>query len=68
MTNSHDAPLNFKVTVSIGDGKEWAQTTEFDFGPIESGQVGRETVLMGDSYQGELPDDPTLHIDSVINY
>ncbi|MCW5253616.1 hypothetical protein IBX28_24485 [Streptomyces sp. SHP 1-2] len=68
MTNSRDAPLNFRVTVSIGNGKDWVQTTKFDFGRIEPGQVGRETVLMGDSYEGEPPDDPNIYIDSTINY
>lgn len=68
MANTYDRPLNFKVTVSIGNGKDWVQTTEFDFGQIGAGQTGREAVLMGDSYEGALPDDLKVFIDSVINY
>ncbi|MGW7283693.1 hypothetical protein ACWGIV_36685 [Streptomyces sp. NPDC054844] len=68
MTNTYDRPLNFRITVSIGNGKDWVQTTEFDFGQVEAGQAGREAVLMGDSYEGELPDDPKIYIDSIINY
>ncbi|MFB6552240.1 MULTISPECIES: hypothetical protein [unclassified Streptomyces] len=68
MTNVYDRPLNFRVTVSIGNGKDWVQSTTFDFGQVKAGQTGRETTLMGDSYEGELPDDPKLYIDTVINY
>lgn len=68
MTNVYDRPLNFRVTVSIGNGKDWVQSTTFDFGQVEAGQTGRETILMGDSYEGELPDDPKVYIDTVMNY
>lgn len=67
-TNNYDRPLKFRVTVSIGNGQDWVQTTEFDFGQVEAGQTGRETILMGASYDGELPGDPKIFIDSVINY
>ncbi|MDI3101945.1 hypothetical protein QJ054_33465 [Streptomyces sp. AN-3] len=68
MINTYDRPLNFLVTVSIGNGKDWVRTTEFDFGRIEAGQTGRETVLVEASGQGEMPDDPKVYIDSVMNY
>ncbi|MFE0805137.1 hypothetical protein [Streptomyces sp. NPDC058812] len=68
MTNAYDRPLNFQVTVSIGNGKDWVRTTEFDFGQIEAGQTGRETVLVEDSGEGKLSDDPKVYIDSVMNY
>ncbi|MEN3586698.1 hypothetical protein [Streptomyces sp. WMMC905] len=68
MINTYDRPLNFRVTVSIGNGKNWMRTTEFDFGQIEAGQTGRETVLVEAFGQDGLPDDPKVYIDSVVNY
>ncbi|MCQ1580855.1 hypothetical protein [Streptomyces parvus] len=67
-TNNTDVNLNIRVTVSIGNGTDWVQTTNFEFDQVAPGQIGRESVLMGDAYEGTLPDDPKLYIDSVINY
>ncbi|MFC5954784.1 hypothetical protein ACFP51_09870 [Streptomyces pratens] len=67
-TNTTDATHNIKVTVSIGNGTDWVQTTNFDFQQVAAGQTGRETTLMGDSYEGNLPDDPKIYIDSVNYY
>lgn len=68
-TNSGDQAVNIRVTVSVGDGKEWVRTTELDFPHVAAGRTGRETTTVaGDSYAGESPDDPKIYIDSVINY
>ncbi|MFJ6462972.1 hypothetical protein ACIQM0_18330 [Streptomyces sp. NPDC091387] len=67
--NSRSQTLNFKVTVSIGDGKEWVRSTKFDFPHLAAGQTGRgSTTVMGDFPEGESPDDPKIYIDSVIEY
>ncbi|MEE4492390.1 hypothetical protein [Streptomyces sp. BE230] len=67
-TNTYDRTLNIRVTVSVGIGEDWVRATEFDFPNVAAGQTGRETTLVGDSYEGELPDEPKVYIDSVINY
>ncbi|WDG29523.1 hypothetical protein N7925_14765 [Streptomyces sp. CA-278952] len=67
-TNKTDLNHNIRVTVSIGNGTDWVQTTKFEFKQIAPGQIGRESVLMGDAYEGVLPDDPKIYIDSVIYY
>ncbi|TWG07368.1 hypothetical protein FHX80_115873 [Streptomyces brevispora] len=67
--NSRSQTLNIKVTVSIGDGKEWVRRTKFDFPHLAAGQTGRgSTTVMGDFPEGESPDDPKIYIDSVIEY
>lgn len=67
--NSRSLTLNIKVTVSIGDGKEWVRSTKFDFPHLAAGQTGRgSTTVMGDFPEGESPDDPKIYIDSVIEY
>ncbi|MEW1614593.1 MULTISPECIES: hypothetical protein [unclassified Streptomyces] len=67
-TNSTDLNRNIRVTVSIGNGTDWVQTTNFEFKQIAPGQIGRESVLMGDAYEGVLPDDPKIYIESAIYY
>ncbi|MFD8690797.1 hypothetical protein [Streptomyces sp. NPDC059651] len=67
-TNTYDRTLNIRVTVSVGIGEDWVRATKFDFPNVAAGQTGRETTLVGDTYEGELPDDPKVYIDSVINY
>ncbi|MFF4245622.1 hypothetical protein ACFYY2_14260 [Streptomyces sp. NPDC001822] len=67
--NSRTQTLNIKVTVSIGDGKEWVRSPKFDFPHLAGGQTGRgSTTVMGDFPAGEYPDDPKIYIDSVIEY
>ncbi|MFG2565384.1 hypothetical protein ACGFR6_08085 [Streptomyces sp. NPDC048567] len=69
ITNHRSSTLNLKVTVSIGDGKEWVRTTNFDFPNLAPGRTGKETTtVMGDFPGGESPDDPKIYIDSVIGY
>ncbi|WNI21678.1 hypothetical protein [Streptomyces sp. ITFR-16] len=66
--NTHDTALNIRVTVSVGNGTDWVRSTTFDFPHVAAGKAGRETTLIGDSYEGSLQDDPKVYIDSVINY
>ncbi|WP_326753358.1 hypothetical protein OH738_22600 [Streptomyces hirsutus] len=68
VTHTHDVTLNIRVTVSVGNGKDWVRTTKLYFPKVAPGQTSRETALVRGSYQGELPDGPKVHIDSVINY
>ncbi|MGW1129772.1 hypothetical protein [Streptomyces sp. NPDC002526] len=69
ITNNRSSTLNLKVTVSIGDGKEWVRTTKFDFPNVAPGRTGRETTtVMGDFPDGESPDDPKIYVDSVMEY
>ncbi|NEC89906.1 hypothetical protein G3I71_29795 [Streptomyces sp. SID12501] len=67
-TNSTDRAHNIRVTVSVGDGKDWVTTNTFDFRQVAAGQTASESAVMGASFQGELPDDPKIYIDSVIYY
>ncbi|MEU9882444.1 hypothetical protein [Streptomyces phaeochromogenes] len=67
-TNSTDRTHNITVTVSVGDGKDWVTTNEFDFRQVAAGRTASENVVMGASFEGELPDDPKIYIDSVIYY
>lgn len=68
VTNTHDTTINFRVTVSVGNGEDWVRTTKLYFPKVAPGQTNRETALVRGSYRGELPDGPKVSIDSVINY
>ncbi|UKL05860.1 MULTISPECIES: hypothetical protein [unclassified Streptomyces] len=50
VTNSTDAPRNVKVTVSISNGADWTQTTNFDFQEMAAGQTGKQSPLMGNGH------------------
>ncbi|WP_326680835.1 hypothetical protein [Streptomyces sp. NBC_01237] len=67
-TNTTDSNRNIRVTVSVGNGTDWVQVNNFEFQQVAPGQIGRESVLMGASYEGNLPDDPKIYIDSVMYY
>ncbi|MGW6395110.1 hypothetical protein ACWFR1_32440 [Streptomyces sp. NPDC055103] len=68
VTNTARETRNIRVKVSIGDGKEWVTTNEFDFQQVPAGQVASESTVMGASHAGNLPDDPKIYIDSVTPY
>jgi hypothetical protein len=68
VTNTTDEARNIEVTVSIGDGKDWVTTNNFDFRHVPAGQSASESTVMGASFAGELPDDPKVYIDSVQHY
>lgn len=68
VTNTASETRNIRVKVSIGDGKEWVTTNEFDFHQVPAGQVASESTVMGASHAGALPEDPKIYIDSVIPY
>ncbi|MFV5997160.1 hypothetical protein ACNPQM_33405 [Streptomyces sp. NPDC056231] len=68
VTNTADQTRNIKVTVSVGNGKDWVTTNNFDFQQVPAGQTASETAVMGASFEGDLPDDPKIFIDSDISY
>lgn len=68
VTNTQDRSHNMTVTVSAGNGKDWVTTNNFEFQQVLAGRTGPETTVMGASFEGELPDDPKISIDSVIHY
>ncbi|WP_406725790.1 hypothetical protein WJ438_15535 [Streptomyces sp. GD-15H] len=68
VTNTRDRSHNIRVTVSVGNGKDWVTTNKFEFQQVPAGQTASETTVMGASFDGKLPDDPKLYIDSVIYY
>ncbi|ROQ66479.1 hypothetical protein EDD93_0885 [Streptomyces sp. 840.1] len=67
-TNTHDRTLNIRVTVSVGNGTDWVRTTKFNLPRVAAGGTGRETTLIADPGDGNMPDDPKVYIDSVMNY
>ncbi|MGW8884278.1 hypothetical protein [Streptomyces sp. NPDC055749] len=68
VTNTTDETRNIRVKVSIGDGKDWVTTNNFDFKSVPAGQSASESTVMGASFAGDLPDDPKVYIDSVDHY
>ncbi|MEG3631026.1 hypothetical protein [Streptomyces poriticola] len=67
-TNTTKRTRNIKVAVSVGNGTDWVTTNHFDFQQVPAGQTASETTLMGASFEGDLPDDPKIYIDSVMYY
>jgi hypothetical protein len=67
-TNTADRTRNIRVTVSIGNGDDWVTTNNFNFKQIPAGQTASESTVMGGSFEGDLPDDPEIHIDNVVYY
>ncbi|PWI07315.1 hypothetical protein DIZ27_28875 [Streptomyces sp. NWU339] len=67
-TNTIDRTRNINVTVSVGNGTDWVTTNNFEFQDVATGQTASETTVMGASFEGVLPDDPKIHIDSVTSY
>ncbi|MEU5219841.1 hypothetical protein AB0G79_27140 [Streptomyces sp. NPDC020807] len=68
LTNSADRTRSIKVKVSVGDGREWVATNEFDFPRVPAGGVASQSTVMGASRPGELPDDPKVYVDAVLPY
>ncbi|MER8267156.1 hypothetical protein ABT007_23520 [Streptomyces griseus] len=64
--NTTDRTHDIKVTVSVGNGSDWVTTNNFEFQKVAAGQTASETTVMGASFEGELPDDPKIYVDSVI--
>ncbi|MET9440332.1 hypothetical protein [Streptomyces sp. NPDC006610] len=68
VTNTTDKTRNIRVSVSVGNGEDWVTTNNFDFRQVPAGQTASETIIMGASFEGDLPDDPHVYIDSVLHY
>jgi len=68
VTNTTDVDRNIKVRVSVGDGKNWVTTNNFEFQQVPAGKSASESTVMGASFAGTLPDDPKVYIDSVTHY
>lgn len=67
-TNTSDRTRNINVAVSVGNGTDWVTTNNFEFQNVAAGQTASETTVMGASFEGVLPDDPKIHIDSIMSY
>ncbi|WP_456194286.1 hypothetical protein [Streptomyces sp. QTS137] len=67
-TNTADKTRNIRVTVSVGNGTDWVTTNNFEFQQVPPGRTASETNVMGASFEGDLPDDPEIYIDSVRYY
>ncbi|MGY3201472.1 hypothetical protein [Streptomyces sp. TE5632] len=68
ITNTIDKTRNINVKVSVGNGTDWVTTNNFAFQDVAPGQTASETTVMGASFEGVLPDDPRIHIDSVTSH
>lgn len=66
--NTTGKTRNIKVAVSVGNGNDWVTTNNFDFQKVAAGQTASETTVMGASFEGNLPEDPKIYIDSVLFY
>lgn len=66
--NDTDAPVNYDIDVSLGDGVDWVASNKFRIESVPAHGVKSQASTVGGPHLGPIPQQPKIYIDALETY